>query len=490
MPVGGWNGGHNGPDGTPPFHQWQHLTIDEQIQRAKDWRAQHSTNFQPAVVSTASTPARSSPPRALEQPCNLPLSAASPYPDRQLGAQRGPTFGGHRIPDQPTATQQLGNSQDLNGQAFAHWHPGIPQGIPNQSVTQSVTTLGPRVNPTTTDAQQRLFERESSFEEDYKLWESQVVHGQSPVPTGHILVPRVPAPGPPTTPFYVSPPPATTRNDGHSIASQAPTSSPTSSVPLRAFESLAVQPQPQHALSESPSLFTASSVPGSVQAPRIEGQTSPLETIRRPAAIDRLSGPGETGAAIESTQVNPGVGDEPGGSPTGIWTLSDDPGVQRVISGVEAQVEELEFQPLTAPVREPPPPPPSDTEAVSKKTARNRAKKARQKANKKAKKAAATTEESGDPEDPEDHTDSDRMKDDGKRKATEDPASPAAAKRVKHDDSAEPPPKPKMAVIPFPEKVCVESDASPRTVLSMLTLLPACSTRGACRRYSIPRGEQ
>ncbi|KKY32111.1 putative histone acetyltransferase gcn5 [Diaporthe ampelina] len=44
------------------------------------------------------------------------------------------------------------------------------------------------------------------------------------------------------------------------------------------------------------------------------------------------------------------------------------------------------------------------------------------------------------------------MKDDGKRKATEDPASPAAAKRVKHDDSAEPPPKPKMAVIPYPEK--------------------------------------
>jgi hypothetical protein len=167
------------------------------------------------------------------------------------------------------------------------------------------------------------------------------------------------------------------------------------------------------------------------------------------------------------------VGDEPSGSTTGGWTASDDPAVQRAIRDVEAQVEELEFQPLTAPVKEPPPPPPSDTEAVSKKTAKNRAKKARQKANKQAKKAAAAAEEPGDPED---HTDSDRMKDDGKRKATQDPTSPAAAKRIKHDDSAEPPPKPKMAVIPFPEKVCVESDPSPSTGVSMLTLAPACST--------------
>lgn len=159
------------------------------------------------------------------------------------------------------------------------------------------------------------------------------------------------------------------------------------------------------------------------------------------------------------------MGDEPGGSATEFRTASHDPAVQRAIREVEAQVEEREFQPLTAPVKEPAPQP-SYTEAVSKKTAENRAKKARQKANKKAKKAAAALEGSGDSEA---HDNSDRMKDDGKRKATEDPTSPAAAKRVKHDDSAEPPPKPKMAVIPFPEKVCVESDAGPQTGVSMLT---------------------
>lgn len=46
---------------------------------------------------------------------------------------------------------------------------------------------------------------------------------------------------------------------------------------------------------------------------------------------------------------------------------------------------------------------------------------------------------------------------DVKRKAVEEPSSPAAAKRVKHDDSAEPEPKPKSTVIPFPEKVCLFS---------------------------------
>lgn len=499
MPVGGWNGGHwsphlpggpsgyNGPDRTPPFHEWKHLTIDEQLQRAKDWRAQHSSNFQPprsfstpALVPTPSTPARSPSPRALPPRAGRPdpvtvaaeLSTAHPYPDSQLGPQREPTFGGHRTPVQPRAAQQLGYGQNFNGQAFAHWHAGVPQGVPNQSITTPGPRLGPITTPETDTVspvadpsaalpQQVGFERESSFDEDYKRWESQVVHGQRPVPTSHVLVPRVPAPGPPTTPFYVSPPPAPTRNDRHSIAPQAPTSQPASSAPLRSFESLTVQSQPQHALPENPSPFTANSVPSVVQAPRTEGQTSALETLDHPAAIDKLSGPGETGAAIESIPVNSGVGDEPGGSTTGGWTASDDPAVQRAIRDVEAQVEELEFQPLTAPVKEPSPPPPlSDTEAVSKKTAKNRAKKARQKANKKAKKAAAAAEESGDPED---HTDSDMMKDDGKRKATEDPTSPAAAKRVKHDDSAEPPPKPKMAVIPFPEKVCVESDVSPST---------------------------
>lgn len=165
---------------------------------------------------------------------------------------------------------------------------------------------------------------------------------------------------------------------------------------------------------------------------------------------------------IESTPVRPEVGAEPSGSTTEIGAAPDDPAVQRALRDVEAQIEELEFQPLTAPVKEPPPPP-SDSEAVSTKTIKNRTKKAKQKENGKAKKAEAAAEE------PEDHTDPVTMKDDGKRKATEDPASPAAAKRVKHDDSAEPPPKPKMAVIPFPEKVCLETDASLSMMESMLT---------------------
>lgn len=515
MPVGGWNGGHwspnlnqgasgyNGPDRTPPFHEWKHLPIDEQIQRAREWRAQHSTSLQPpgsfsapAPISTfSSTPARSSSPHALppRPPRPDPVTVApelptAPFPDHQLRAQRELTFGGHRTPGQPSATQQFGNDQTFNGRAFAPSYPSVPQGIPTPS-SQSITTPGPRLDPATaaeTDTfapvavhpagvpQQGHSERESSFDEDYKRWESQVVHGQPPVPTSHILVPRVPAPGPPTTPFFVSSPPAITRNDRHTTALQPSASHPAPSIPVRDFEALTVQPQSQLALPEARSSVTAHSVPSAVQAPTTADQTSSLEAPNHRVARDRLSGPGETDAAIESNPVHPEVGDEPSDSTTGIGTASDDPAVQRAIRDVEAQIEELEFQPLTAPVKEPPPPP-SDSEAVSKKTAKNRAKKARQKENRKAKKAAAAAEES------EDHTTPDRMKDDGKRKATEDPASPAAAKRVKHDDSAEPPPKPKMAVIPFPEKVCLESDASLSMVESMLTLGSACSTRGACR---------
>lgn len=207
---------------------------------------------------------------------------------------------------------------------------------------------------------------------------------------------------------------------------------------------------------------------------RTEDERSSLEAPKHPAALDRLSGPRETGTTIESSQVRPEVGDAPSGSTTKIGTASADPAIQRAIRDVESQIEELEFQPLTAPVKEPPPPS-SDSEAVNKKTAENQAEKARQEDNRKAKEAAAATEE------PEDHRDPDKMKDDGKRKATEDPASPAAAKRVKHDDSVEPPPKPKMAVIPFPEKVCVEFCASFSIMESVLTPGPASSTRGTCR---------
>lgn len=43
---------------------------------------------------------------------------------------------------------------------------------------------------------------------------------------------------------------------------------------------------------------------------------------------------------------------------------------------------------------------------------------------------------------------------DGKRKASDEPPSPVASKRVKHDNSAEPEKRlAKIPAIPFPEKV-------------------------------------
>jgi len=43
---------------------------------------------------------------------------------------------------------------------------------------------------------------------------------------------------------------------------------------------------------------------------------------------------------------------------------------------------------------------------------------------------------------------------DGKRKATDEPSSPTATKRVKHHESIEPEKKPRIIpAIPFPEKV-------------------------------------
>ncbi|POS75688.1 histone acetyltransferase GCN5 [Diaporthe helianthi] len=343
----------------------------------------------PALVPTLSTPGRSSSPRPLQLP------AVGPGP--------------HIVEPPPSDRTSAADTDAVR-----------PDAVPTATVRQLVG-----------------FERESTFEEDYKSWESQVVHGHRPVPTSHILVPRVPAPGTPTAPFYVRPPAPPTRHGRRSIVSQAPISIPATS--------------PPHALSESPSSLTADSSPSVPWAPGTEGRTSPLESLDRPAATDCLPGPKGTGAAIGSTSVSPRLGDEPSGSATEFCTASDDPAVQRAIRKVEVRVEEREFHTLTAPVKEQPPPPPlslppshSHTEAVSNKIAENRAKNARRKANRKAKKAAATPEALNNSDN--------RMKDDSKRKATEDPTSPAAAKRVKHDDSAEPPPKPKMAVIPFPEK--------------------------------------
>lgn len=510
MPGGGWNGGdwspnlpngpsgYNGPDTIPPFREWRHLSVDEQLQRAKDWRAQHSRSFQPpgsfsasasasALTSTSdrSSSPRAPRPRAPQPPATrtAPLATspefptAHPYLDNQRGAQRGLRFGGHRPSGQSSATQQHGNAQAFNRQAAANQHPGV----------YAVPTLGPRFDPAPvprTDnvppvaehpvsvlERQDVFARESSFDDDYQRWESEVVYGAAPVPTSHILVPRLPAPGRSTTPVYVSSPPAPTRNDPQSIASHSIVSRSAPSIPLDAAERLSIQSSPERAPLEIRSSSTAHPAPLTPQTSGVEDQPSSLGTPDPPVAVPGVT---ETGLAIGSNSAHPEVAGQPPGSTTGLGVPSDDPAVQLTIRDVENRIEELEFQPLTAPFKEPSPPPPDDTETVSRKTAKNRAKKAKQRERNKAKKAAAAAEA-------EESTFSDTMKDDGKRKATEDPASPAAAKRVKHDDSADPPPsKPKMAVIPFPEKVRPECGLDFSMLESMLTLFSARPTRGAC----------
>lgn len=521
MSGGGWNGGrwspdlaqgpsgYNGPGETPPFHEWQHLTVDEQIQRGKDWREQHSTSLQspgsfhtPAPTSS-SAPDRSSSPHALEPRASQPgpitaapklPSTASYHPDTQLGAQRELRFGGHRTPGHSPSTHEDSNGQAFNRRAVTNWHPGVPQEI----LTQSVSTRDPRPDPAALaepdsfavpapvadnlinvpEQRQGFYQRESSFDEDFKRWESEVIYGQPPVPTSHVLVPRVPAPGRSTTPFYVSSPPAPIRNNYQSIASQASTSQPLSSIPLHALEGLSIQHQSGSAPEFEPQPFTAHPEASAVYSPRRGYQTSSLDAPNHPIAAYSLPESAETVVAIESEPVHPEPAGEPVGSTKEIGDPSDDPAVHLTIRDVEARIGELEFQPLAAPVKERSPPPSSDTEGVSSKTARNRAKKAKQRERNKLKKAAAA-ELGGDTV--SDDTVSDTMKEDGKRKATEDPASPVAAKRVKHDDSAEPPAKPKMAVIPFPEKVFVEPESSLSLVESILTLLSACPSRGAQR---------
>ncbi|ROV88790.1 hypothetical protein VSDG_08982 [Cytospora chrysosperma] len=265
-------------------------------------------------------------------------------------------------------------------------------------------------------------ERESSFDQDYDRWESEVVHGRPSIPTDYVLVPRTPAPGPAIGPLYVSAPPA-----GSAFA------------------------RPQQATGAA-----------STALPAIQNLSITNPTARS----------GST-AAIESSSVNPQPAAAGAAEPHPELGISD---VQEIHF---PHLEDLEFQPLTAPVRGPPSEeyqeptssPSSPTEAtgatsasgsvnespaspdevslpeeVSAPVTKAKAKKAR----KKAKKAAAAAAEA------EENEFLDKMKEDNaKRKAAEEPSSPAATKRVKHDDSAEPETLPKTPVIPFPEKPAV-----------------------------------
>ncbi|KUI70199.1 Histone acetyltransferase GCN5 [Cytospora mali] len=303
------------------------------------------------------------------------------------------------------------------------------------------TTRRETTQPTTLDTTDTRSERESSFDQDYQRWESEVIHGRPAVPTGYVLVPRTPAPGQPIGPLYVSAPPA---------ASALENPQPLPSVGAQAHESPIIQSQPV-ALQASSAASTT------------------LPAIQNLSISNHVAASGPT-AAIESFPVNP----QPAA------TAAAEPHPELGISDVQditfPHLEDLEFQPLTAPVKRPAPsatsesstsstegteathaPAPvnespaspeevSSPEEVAAPLTKNQAKKAR----KKAKRAAAAATEA------EEIEFLNKMKEDNaKRKAAEDPTSPAAAKRVKHDDSAEPEPKPKTPVIPFPEKPAV-----------------------------------
>ncbi|KUI57142.1 Histone acetyltransferase GCN5 [Cytospora mali] len=444
---GGGSQGYNGC-GLPPLEDWKHLPVAEQLQRVIEWRDQ-----QARLIQQSSTPPYA--PQSQSQ-VYAPQGTQSVYPYPQV-AQSGPVA--------------------PPGVASRRIEAGRPPTV-NHPTNHEATTHRETTHPTTLDPTDKRSERESSFDQDYQRWESEVIHGRPSIPTGYVLVPRTPAPGQPIGPLYVSAPPATS-------AFENPQS--VLSVGAQAHESPIIQSQPV--------AFQASSA-----------ASTTLPAIQNLSISDHIAASGPT-AAIESFPVNP----QPAA------TAAAEPHLELGISDVQditfPHLEDLEFQPLTAPVKRPAPysisesPTSSteDTEAVRSKTAKNRAKKAKQKEREKAKKAAAAAaaatatsnetcapapvnESPASPEEvlsPEEvaaprtknqakkarkkakraaaaATEAEeieflnKMKEDNaKRKAAEDPSSPAAAKRVKHDDSAEPEPKPKTPVIPFPEKPAV-----------------------------------
>ncbi|ROW07931.1 hypothetical protein VMCG_03392 [Cytospora schulzeri] len=470
-PGGGSRGpsGYNGP-GLPPLENWKHLPVAVQLQRVKEWRDQQLAQQNP-------TPYHAPPPSQTQvyHPPSSSHGTHSVHPHPQVTQPGG-----------ATVAQQF-TPFDIDPRRIetrpppAVYHPN-----PTDHEATTHQTLNPAdVNPNTTStpppADVARNERESSFDQDYERWESEVIHRRPVIPTGYVLVPHTPAPGPAIGPIYVSAPPAP--------PGFARSQHPVQSVGVQAHESPATQSQPVATRATGPAASIA------------------LPEIQNLSISNQVAGSAPT-AAIESSSVNP----QPAA------TAAAEPHPELGISDIEEihfpHLENHEFQPLTAPVRGPAtkedqpssPSPEEATQAVSSKTAKNRAKKAKQKEREKAKKAAAAaaaaaiTVESDESSSPgpsnqspspeevaapeqvaapvtkakakkarkkanraaaiaaetEENEFLDKMKEDNaKRKAAEEPSSPAAAKRVKHDDSAEFEVKPKSAVIPFPEKPAV-----------------------------------
>lgn len=369
---GAWGGGHPaypaypGPSGyngfafeLPPLEDWSHLPPEELLQKLTEWRDQKR-----AEAAAAAQYFHAPPSQFQSQPQSQP----------QLQPQSQPQH--HSLPPRPQVAQPGGavvqfappengpRRIDARNRPPAPppptvYHPTHHEVTTPQPLNPADTNPSINTNTANTSAPPEVArnERESSFEQDYTRWESEVVQGRPAIPTDYALVPRTPAPGPPLGLLYVS--------------AFESTQQPAPSVGVQANGSLANRSQP---------VAVQATAPASTAVPSIQNLS-----ISNPS-----SGSGPT-AAIESSSVNP----QPAA------TAAAEPHPEVGISDIQEisfpHLEDLEFQPLTAPVRGPATkedhaPPSSSTEAteaVSSKTAKNRAKRAKQKVREKAKKAAA-----------------------------------------------------------------------------------------------------
>lgn len=333
---GGGGGGYQGPPSSdhgfgsgfgfelPPLENWSHLPPESQLRELTKWRDQKAAEAA-SLLHAPSSQSQAHHPLPPRPQVILPGSRIAPFvpPEivpRRIEAARPPPNVYHPIDHDTTTT--------------------TPRALYPIDFDHNTTN-------TTTPAEVARNERESSFDQDYQRWESEVVHGRPAIPTDYVLVPRIPAPGPALGPIYIS------AAEAARVNSQQP--APSIGVQARG-------PASSTALPEIQNLSIHNPITGSVPT-----------------------------AAIESSSVNPQPAATAAAEPHPEVGIGD---VQEIFF---PHLEDLEFQPLTAPVRgpatkedqAPPSSPTESTEAVSSKTAKNRAKKAKQKEREKAKKAAA-----------------------------------------------------------------------------------------------------
>lgn len=349
----------------PPLEAWYHLPVHEQLQRIIAWRDEQLAN-QPNLRSFASaaTPAQVFPPQ----------EAPSAYPDppeiasRRVEAHHSTAY--HPTVDEPPYDEPT----DLRGRG------GIPVStsvLPPNPIQSGFTATEQDDQPaplnlpiyktarTPAHVEGARDERETSSDQDYQ---PEVLRSRPFIPTSYALVPRTPAPGQPIGPIYVSASPATPAVVSHQIDP---------SVGNQAHASFSSQFRP----------FISQGT---------DAASTELPVVQSLSIRDSVAGPGPT-TAIESSSVNHRPAATAAAEPY------PEPGISDVRDITFPHLDDLEFQPLTAPAKEPvsnasqasPTSPAEDTEAASSKTAKNRAQKAKQKAkqkaNKKAKKAAAAS---------------------------------------------------------------------------------------------------